>query len=140
MTRYPARVWAGLSAAVLFGLAGAVLFYVAADSLGRDAADYYKIGEQHARLAGVLEAIPPDATVGYISDVPFSKPEGQVYFFGVQYVLAPRLLVEETESRRQRWVLGSFLKRPDVARIERERGLRLVKSYGLGVYLFQRQP
>lgn len=140
MSGSPARVWTAVFAAIVLGLAGAVLFYLDVDRFSRDNPDAYKIEEQHRRLAGIVEALPPDAVAGYLSDVPFTKPEGQVYFFGVQYAIAPRLLVEETPQRRQRWVIGSFLRRPDIQALEKEHGIKLVKSYGMGVYLFQREP
>lgn len=132
------RVRMAVLGTALLGLAGATLFWAQMSATLREQPDVYRIEEQQARLAGVAEMLPPDATVGYLSDVPFGNTEGQVYFFVTQYVLAPRLVVEETPAQRQRWVVGSFLKRPDIARIEREHGLKLVRSFGRGVYLFER--
>jgi hypothetical protein len=132
------RVRIAVFATALAAFAGAAVFWAEMSAALRENPDSYKIEEQQARLAGVAEMLPVDAIVGYISDVPFGKADGQVYFFVTQYVLAPRLVVEETPSRKQRWVVGNFLKRPDVAQIERERGLKLVKYFGRGVYLFER--
>lgn len=134
------RAWTALAAASLAGLAGAVLYWAHTSRILLEAPDSYKIAEQQARLAGVIEMLPIDATVGYLSDVPFGKAEGQVYFFVAQYVLAPRLLVEEKPERRPRWLLGNFLKRPDVQQIEKDHGVKLVRSFGRGVYLFERTP
>ena len=36
-------------------------------------------------------------------------------------------------------VLGNFSVRPDLDKLERERGLRLLKDYGRGVRLFRRE-
>lgn len=134
------RAWTALAAASLVGLAAAILYWAHCDRLLREAPDSYKIAEQQARLAGAAGMLPVDATVGYLSDVPFGKADGQMYFFVAQYVLAPRLLVEEKPERRPRWLLGNFLKRPDIEQIEREHGVKLVKSFGRGVYLFERTP
>jgi len=134
------RAWTALAAVSLAGLAGAILYWAHTSRILREEPDAYKIAEQQARLAGVVEMLPVDATVGYISDVLFGKADGQVYFFVTQYVLAPRLLVEEKPERRPRWVLGNFLKRPDIEQIEKEHRVKLVKSFGRGVYLFERTP
>lgn len=132
------RVRIAVFATALVGFWSAALFWGEMSAALRDNPDSYKIEEQQSRLAGVAELLPLDATVGYISDVPFGNADGQVYFFVTQYVLAPRLVVEETSSQRQRWVVGNFLKRPDISQLEREHGLKLVKSFGRGVYLFER--
>lgn len=132
------RVRIAVFATALAAFCSAAFFWGEMSAALRDNPDSYKIEEQQARLAGVAELLPLDATVGYISDVPFGNADGQVYFFVTQYVLAPRLVVEETPSQRQRWVVGNFLKRPDTGQIEREHGLKLVKSFGRGIYLFER--
>ena len=138
MNGYPPRVLIGIAVTAVLAMVGAFDAYDSLAGFSRASPDSFKIGEQHRRLAGVNAALPPETVVGYISDQPFSTPDGQAAFFGVQYALAPRLLVDESDGRKQEWVVGSFLRKPDVAAIEKTHTLQLVKEFGLGIYLFRR--
>jgi len=138
MSGYPPRVLIGIAVAAVLAMVGAFDAYDSLAGFSLASPDSFKIGEQHRRLAGVTAALPPETVVGYISDQPFSTAAGQAAFFGVQYALAPRLLVEESDRRQQEWVVGSFLRKPDVAEIEKTHNLQLVREFGLGIYLFRR--
>jgi hypothetical protein len=48
------------------------------------------------------------------------------------------LLVDESDGTKQEWVVGNFLRKPNLPEIEKAHNLRLVKEFGLGVYLFRR--
>jgi hypothetical protein len=138
MAGYPARVLLGIAIAVVLSVTGAFQLYLLLTDYSRTSPDAYKIEQQIERYAGVREMLPPDTVLGFISDVPFEKASGSADFFGAQYALAPVLLVEESDQRKQEWVVSSFVKRPDVAEVERSRGLKLVRSFGKGVWLFRR--
>lgn len=99
-----------------------------------NAGDPYMVSLQPARLAGVIEAIPRAAVVGYVSDQNNSTA-ALAMFNSARYTLAPRLLVEGTDRD---WVLGNFTKPADYAAIARERGLRVVQDFGNGVVLLGR--
>jgi hypothetical protein len=138
MTGYPLRALIGVAAAAVFGLIGAAGTYDTLTTRGREFQDYYRIEAQHRRFAGVRGTLPPEGIVGYLSDLPVGSDEWQVNFFGVQYALAPRLLAEESDGHKTDWVVGNFLKKPVLPEIEKAHNLKLVKEFGLGVYLFRR--
>ena len=95
------------------------------------------MARQQARYAVVRADLPALSVVGYYSDVPTGTREGDVAFFATLYSLAPHLVVEEVRGRRPELVIGNFSKMPDLGRLERERGLKLVKNYHGGVMLFR---
>ena len=138
MAGYPSRVLAGVAVTATLALIGAFQFYGLLAGFSRANPDTYKIEKQHERYAAVAATLPPDTVLGYISDMPFGEAAGSAEFFGVQYALAPRLLVEDSDRHKQEWVVGSFRKKPDVAEIEKTRNLRLVRNFGTGVRLFRR--
>ena len=137
MDRY-SRALMGVAAAAILCLIGAFGAYDSLATSGREFQDYYRIAAQHGRFAGVNAALPPETVVGYISDLPLGADDWQVNFFGVQYALAPRLLVADSDGSKRQWVVGNFLKKPDLREIEKANNLKLVKEFGLGVYLFRR--
>jgi hypothetical protein len=138
MAGYPARVLIGIAITVVLGVIAAFQSYSLLTDYSRTNPDTYKIEQQIERYAGVREMLPPETVLGFISDVPFGDEGGSADFFGAQYALAPLLLVEESDRRKQEWVVSSFVKRPDVEEIERTRGLKLVRNFGKGVRLFRR--
>jgi hypothetical protein len=138
MGGYPLRALIGVAAAAVFGLIGALGAYDTLITQSREFQDYYRIEAQQRRFAAVRAALPPETVVGYLSDLPVGNDEWQVNFFGVQYALAPRLLVEESDGHNTEWVVGNFLKRPALAEIEKAHKLKLAREFGLGVYLFRR--
>ena len=103
------------------------------------ARDAYGVGYLQQALAGAAREIPPDAIVGYVSDESMDDPRGTAQFFGVQYALAPRLLVEEGGTLRPDWVIGVFVREPDLRRYARERGWTVVRELGSGMVLFGRR-
>ena len=138
MNGYPLRALLGIAAAAILCLVGAFGAYDSLVTDGRDFQDYYKIEAQQRRFAAVKASLAPETIVGYISDLALGADDWQVNFFGVQYALAPRLLVEDSDSRTRQWVVGNFLRKPDLPEIEKAHNLKLVEEFGLGVYLFRR--
>ncbi len=138
MDGYPLRASIGVAAAAILCLAGAWRTYDSLVTQSRTFQDYYRIEAQQQRFAGVNATLPPETVVGYISDLPVGADDWQVNFFGVQYAVAPRLLVDESDGNKTEWVVGNFLRKPDLPEIQKAHNLKLVKAFGLGVYLFRR--
>jgi len=101
--------------------------------------DTYGIGYLQHVLGGAVGEIPPNAVVGYVSDASMDDPRGSAQFFGVQYALAPRLLVEERRVVRPEWIIGVFARDPDLKRYAREHGWTVVRELDGGLVLFRRQ-
>jgi hypothetical protein len=97
--------------------------------------DPYMVGVQADRLAGVMQAVPPTAIVGYISDLHDDSTAAQAMFNSARYTLAPRLLIAGTDRD---FVLGNFTKPMDYATFGREHGLQFVQDFGNGVVLFKK--
>ncbi len=138
MTGYPLRAVLGVAAAAILCLFGAFGTYDSLVTRSREFQDYYRIDAQQQRFARVKAWLPPETIVGYISDLQVGADDWQVNFFGVQYALAPRLLVEESDGHKTEWVVGNFLRKPDLPAIEKAHHVKLVEEFGLGVYLFRR--
>jgi len=108
-------------------------------SYNRFQPDAYRIGGQQERWREVGQLLPQGCVVGYLSDVPFEDVRGSAAFFGAQYALAPRLLVDLKPGREVRWVVGDFAKPADLQKIQAEYRLRLVRDFGGSLALFERE-
>lgn len=97
--------------------------------------DPYMVTVQAERLAGLLQAVPPTAIVGYVSDLHDDSTAAQAMFNSARYTLAPRLLVEGTDRD---FVLGNFTKPTDYAAFGRERNLQFVQDFGNGAVLYRK--
>jgi hypothetical protein len=125
---------------VALALASALNYYYTADRRNRAYQDPWMtsmIDIEAERLRGVIEIVPQQAVVGYISDFPLDKGRDAARFGGDRYALAPRLVLPYQRGQRQAWVLGNFSKVVDLTRVERENGVELVKDFGSGVVLFR---
>lgn len=132
---YPSRVKIALIAAVLLAAWGALENFQLENANTQH--DPYMVNLQPDRLAGVIQAIPRSAIVGYVADIHDGSTAALAMFNSARYALAPRLLVEGTDRD---WVLGNFAKPADYAALARERGLTVVQDFGNGVVLFGRTP
>lgn len=129
--RYPLRALIGLSVAAALATFGAILFYGEQTERDQAQGDLYKVSDQQIRFAPVKEIVPPDAEVGYVSDV---APDPALVLTA-QYALAPRLIVRKPSSA---WVIGNFSKPQDFDAFGRARGLTLEKVFPRGVVVFRR--
>jgi hypothetical protein len=129
--RYPVKTIAGVSISALVSLYGALQFYGEQRALNRIQPDPYKLIDQERRFAPIREIIPPDALVGYVSDLATDS----TLLLTAQYALAPRLLVRNPSSA---WVVGNFARPQNFEAFARARGLILVKEFPDGVILFRR--
>ncbi len=129
--RYPPRTIAGLSICALFSLYGALQFYGEQREIDRLQPDPYKLIDQERRFASVREIVPPNARVGYLSDLATDP----TLLLTAQYALAPRMIVKNPTSD---WVIGNFARPQDFEAFARAHGLILVKEFPDGVILFRR--
>ena len=121
------------TAAVLFALWGAVEHYALEKARSAHQRDPYFANVQPLRLAGAIEAVPPDAVVGYITDLQPGTVAALAAFNTASYALAPRLLVPATDKE---WVLGNISIPQDYASFGASHGLRFVKDLGSGAVLY----
>jgi hypothetical protein len=130
---YPSRVKNALIAAVLLAAWGAVENFQLENANTQH--DPYMVNIQPDRLAGVIQAVPRSAIVGYVADMNDGSTAALAMFNSARYALAPRLLVEGTDRD---WVLGNFTKPADYAAIGREHGLEFVRDFGNGAVLYRK--
>jgi hypothetical protein len=128
--RYPLRTLAGLSITALLSLYGAIQFYGEQSERNQTQRDPYKLIDQERRFAPVREIVPPNALIGYVSDMATDP----TLMLTAQYALAPRLIVKNPTSN---WVIGNFARPQDFEAFARAHGLTLVKEFPDGVVLFR---
>jgi hypothetical protein len=129
---YPIKTIIGLSVAAVLSLYGALDFYGAQTDYNKAMNDPYHMAEQEKRFELLEREVPPDARLGYVSDLKFDP----AVILGAEYALAPRLLVAKAPHEL---VIGNFSRPQDYAEFGRKRGLTLVKEFPNGVILF-REP
>jgi hypothetical protein len=129
--RYPLRTLAGLIISALLSVYGAMQFYGEQREHNQTQRDPYKLIDQERRFAPIREIVPPNALVGYVSDLATDP----TLILTAQYALAPRLIVKNPTSG---WVIGNFAHPQDFEAFARAHGLTLVKEFPDGVILFQR--
>jgi hypothetical protein len=120
-----------IGAAVALCFFSVVAFY---KSLPQDR-DPFLIQMQPSRIAGAAAALPAEAIVGYLTDVPLSTASGLATFGGVRFALAPRLV---TPGPDREWVIGNFSQPADFAALAGGHGLTLQADYSNGIVLFRR--
>jgi hypothetical protein len=129
--RYPLRTIAGLCICAALSVYGALQFYSEQRERNRTQPDPYMLIDQERRFAPVREIVPPNALLGYVSDLATNP----TLLLTAQYALAPRLVVKNPTSD---WVIGNFARPQDFAAYARSHGLILVKQFPEGVILFRR--
>ena len=135
---YPSKtlVTGAVMLAALLALVGSAQFWSAESDYQRLSQDPYRIAGQGERLSAFRTAVPDDATVGYLTDVPADNILSSSMFLAAQYQLAPRLLQKSTAHDI---VLGNFTRPGDFAAIGRQHGLEVERDFGNGVVLFRRE-
>ncbi len=129
-------VMAGIAAAAALCLWGALETYAFETAYQEQNRDPYMLAAQFSRLAPIATAVPKNAVMGYLTDVPEGSVAESAMLIGAQYVLAPRLLARGTDGE---WVLGNFTRPADFAALGRSRGLALQQDFGNGAVLFRRE-
>jgi hypothetical protein len=95
--------------------------------------DPYGIAELRERFKVLDGVVPPETLLGYVSDL---QPDSATVF-GVEYAIAPRMLVQDGVPHR--FVLGNFSQPTDYAKFGLGRGLVVVKEFPKGVVLYETQ-
>lgn len=129
------RLQFGALAAVLLAFWGALEYYQLESVWNNEFRDPYLIAAQHARFEGAKQMIPPDAIVGYITDLEPNSVSWSAAFNGAQYVLAPRLL--EPGTTRQ-WLIANFARPADFLAFAKSTGFHIEKDFGNGVVVMKK--
>jgi hypothetical protein len=111
--------------------------YGAVRDANRQNPDPYMVSDQLARFAAVRASLPPEATLCYLSDIPFEETRGSAMFFGAQYALAPFPLRLSLQPDHCRLVLGNFSQPVDFVEMQTRHRLSFVHDFGTGVVLFR---
>ncbi len=133
------RAWLGAGGVTLLALLACLDFYRLMSLYNRSHQDPYRIGAQQERWRQVSQLVPAGAVLGYISDMTLEERSAAPSSLAAPYALAPRLLVDLKPGREVRWVVGDFAKPADLQKIQAEHGLRLVRDFGGGLALFERE-
>ncbi|MCW5977496.1 MAG: hypothetical protein KIT09_05440 [Bryobacteraceae bacterium] len=132
-----------LAAVALLSLYSLLDLYQATKFYNQQQPDPYRIGYQAPRFAEAMKMLPPDAVVGYVSNLDFGEIRGSSAFFGAQFALAPRIVVPNDHPASGPLVLGNFsadVETSDISsRLAREQGLRVVRDFDAGVVLFRKE-
>jgi hypothetical protein len=131
-----ALVTAAVMLAAALSLAGSVQYWNAESDYQHQSPDPYRIADQATRLADFRTAVPPDAILGYLTDVPADNTLNASMFFAAQYQLAPRLLQKDQSHDL---VLGNFARPADFASLGQQHGLRIERDFGNGILLFRKE-
>ncbi len=98
------------------------------------------VTQWQARLERIKQDLPASGVVGYISEqdmenMPFDAVDSDEEFVITQYSLAP--LVLDRGNAQHAYVIGNFNITPDEeALLEPYFGVKMIGSYGMGIYLF----
>lgn len=131
-----ALVTGAIMLAAALALVGSVQYWNAESEYQHQSPDPYRIADQATRLAEFRSAVPPDAILGYLTDVPAENTLNASMFFAAQYQLAPRLLQKDQSHDL---VLGNFTRPAEFASLGRQHGLRIERDFGNGILLFRKE-
>jgi hypothetical protein len=113
-----------------------LLEYAGSESIyQRQHRDPYYAAKQEDRFTGLLSAVPPEAVLGFITDLQAGSTAALALHNVAQYHLAPRLLVDGAQHDL---VLGDFASPGDFAALGAAMGLTIEKDFGSGIVLFRR--
>jgi hypothetical protein len=101
------------------------------------AGDPYGVRLQQARLQEAIANLPAIRVVGYLTEPGLDFAAAAKKQLGAQLAFAPRMLVRQARFP-QDWVVGDFARPIDLPAFAQAHGLRVVRDFGGGVVLFQR--
>ena len=101
------------------------------------------VSNWEARCEELKQALPPSGEIGYLADwdlpgwqaSPSNQSDMDNEFRLTQYALSPRVLVR---GAAQNLIVGNLTSDQSVGQIEKQFTVKMVHSYGLGIYLFQK--
>ncbi len=130
---------AGTGLVFVLSFSAVAAFLTGRAETARQNPDPWAIARQVERFAALRADLPPASVLAYYTDVPPEDERATVLYFGAAYAMAPHLVTDARGAAGLELVVGSFLRRPDLAALESQQGLKLVKDYGRGVMLFRRE-
>ncbi len=133
--QYPGKILAGVAGAVILCLWGSFSFYEFESAYQQQNRDTFMVGAQVTRFAGLMNTVPENALIGYMTDAAAGSVVENAMFLSAQYTLAPRLLDHGTARE---WVLGNFTRAADFAALGQAQGLQLQQDFGNGVVLYRK--
>jgi hypothetical protein len=101
------------------------------------AGDPYGVRLQQARLQNVISSLGAIRVVGYLQEPSLDFATSARKQLGAQLAFAPRMLVRQARFPQQ-WVVGDFGRPIDLAEFARTHGLHVVRNFGGGIVLFER--
>ena len=134
---YPLRTRIGVAFAVALSMWGVIQYFAFESEYQKQSRDPYQIAAQSARLAGAIESVPESAVLGYMTDLDPGSLAAVTLFNATQYVLAPRLIMQDTAQAR---VLGNFARPADYGAIGRRHSLLVERDFQNGIVLFRKEP
>jgi hypothetical protein len=134
-TSVPLRAIAAAVAVAVLAVYAAASSYDVSAKLNAQQPDRWGAGRALDRFAAAALRLPPNADVGYLSDV--TGEAAGLAFLTTQYALAPHLLVAP-DATQVVWAVGNFSRPVDFAAFGARAGFRLVEDLGGGVILYQR--
>ncbi len=98
------------------------------------------VSNWEARCDGLKQDLPTHGQVGFLADWDLPGWDGSFSdmdneFRLTQYALVPRIIVRGSNFPR---VIGNFTSAEAIPAVEAQFGLKMVHSYGLGIYLFEK--
>jgi hypothetical protein len=93
-----------------------------------------------ARCEGLKQDLPTHGQIGYLSDWDLPGWDGSISdmdneFRLTQYALVPRIIVRGANFPL---IIGNFTSDETIQAAETQYSLEMVRSYGLGIYLFKK--
>jgi hypothetical protein len=93
-----------------------------------------------ARCEGLKQDLPTHGEIGYLSDWDLPGWDGSISdmdneFRLTQYTLVPRIIVRGANDPL---IIGNFTSDETIRAAEKQYSLEMVRSYGLGIYLFKK--
>jgi hypothetical protein len=101
--------------------------------------DAYGLERARTRMLPLAGRLPSSGIIGYLSDMPTSEHVGGMALHAVQYVLAPRAVVDIRFDPTPDWAIGNFSRPLDFRKLGEQHGLRIVRDFGEGVVLYRRE-
>lgn len=112
--------------------------YKVSRTLAVQSPDTYGVRAAAARFAPLLDKLPREAVVAYMTDLEDGAQEHGT-FLAVQYAVAPRLLVRAGKGPQRDWAIGNFYRAADFAIAGSKLGYELIEDAGQGVVLYRRK-
>lgn len=134
---FPFRVTFAVAVAAAVSLWGVIEHFGFEAEDQKQNRDPYRIAQQAERFEQVRSVVPEKAQLGYLTDLEPGSVAGSAAFNGAQYILAPRLLKQDTSPEL---ALGNFARPADFAALGRGHGLGVERDFGNGVVLFRKEP